>query len=141
MAENLRKVNAVLRYSQGSPTRGFSLTGMAYKSRWTSTDQVPQRLIDRGELSRFGALMRAVRGQHEAEHFAYLREHQNEVLLAGGLREGPESPFGGGLWVLAPMPRERAVQLVERDLYFLATRRPYRLFQWGKALSDIDVTL
>jgi len=56
VAENLRKVNAVLRYSQGSPTRGVSLTGMAYKSRWTSTDQVPQRLIDSGYLSRFGSL-------------------------------------------------------------------------------------
>jgi hypothetical protein len=56
VAENLKKVNAVLRYSQGSPTRGFSLTGMAYKSRWTATDQVPQRLIDSGELSRFGSL-------------------------------------------------------------------------------------
>ena len=33
VAENLQKVNAVLRYAQGSPTRGFSLTGMAYKSR------------------------------------------------------------------------------------------------------------
>jgi hypothetical protein len=48
--ENLKKANAVLRYSQGSPTRGFSLTGMAYKSRWTATDQVPERLIDSGEL-------------------------------------------------------------------------------------------
>jgi len=54
--ENLRKTSAVLRYSQGSPTRGFSITGMAYKSRWTSTDQVPERLIDSGELSRFGSL-------------------------------------------------------------------------------------
>ncbi|WP_256856717.1 TonB-dependent receptor [Variovorax sp. KK3] len=54
--ERLRKANAVLRYSQGSPTRGFSITGMAYKSRWTSTDQVPERLIDSGELPRFGSL-------------------------------------------------------------------------------------
>jgi outer membrane receptor protein involved in Fe transport len=54
--ENLRKVSALARYSQGSPTRGFSLTGMAYKSRWTATDQVPGRLIDSGELSRFGSL-------------------------------------------------------------------------------------
>ena len=54
--ENLKKTNAVLRYSQGSPTQGFSITGMAYKSRWTSTDQVPQRLIDSGELPRFGSL-------------------------------------------------------------------------------------
>jgi hypothetical protein len=29
---------------------------MAYKSRWTSTDQVPERLIDSGQLSRFGSL-------------------------------------------------------------------------------------
>jgi len=56
VAENLRKFNAVVRYSQGSPSRGFSITGMAYKSRWTSTDQVPQRLVDSGELSRFGSL-------------------------------------------------------------------------------------
>jgi hypothetical protein len=54
--ENLRKVSAVARYSQGSPTRGFSLTGMAYKSRWIATDQVPGRLIDSGELSHFGSL-------------------------------------------------------------------------------------
>jgi hypothetical protein len=54
--ENLRKASAVVRYSQGSPTRGFSLTGMAYKSRWTSTDQVPERLVDSGQLSRFGSL-------------------------------------------------------------------------------------
>ena len=85
--------------------------------------------------------MEAVREQHGDEHFVYLRENQKEILLAGGLRDGPESPFGGGLWVLAPMLRERAVHLVESDPYFLATRRPYRLLQWGKALRDIDVTL
>ncbi|MCZ2497919.1 TonB-dependent receptor plug domain-containing protein [Xylophilus sp. Kf1] len=56
VAENLKKVNAVLRLSQGSQRRGFSLTGMAYRSRWTSTDQVPQRLIDSGEIGRYGSL-------------------------------------------------------------------------------------
>ena len=54
--ERLRKVNAVVRYSQGSPVRGFSVTGMAYRSRWNATDQVPERLIDSGELPRFGSL-------------------------------------------------------------------------------------
>ena len=54
--ENLKKANAVLRYSQGSQARGFSITGMAYKSDWTATDQVPQRLIDSGELGRYGSL-------------------------------------------------------------------------------------
>lgn len=54
--ENFKKANAVLRYSQGSQSRGFSVTGMAYKSDWTATDQVPQRLIDSGELGRYGSL-------------------------------------------------------------------------------------
>ena len=54
--ENLKKANAVLRYSQGSPAEGFTITGMAYKASWNSTDQVPERLIDSGELSRFGSL-------------------------------------------------------------------------------------
>ncbi|MFT3721230.1 TonB-dependent receptor [Pseudorhodoferax sp.] len=54
--ERLRKANAVLRHSQGSPARGLQLTAMAYQARWISTDQVPERLIDGGGLPRFGSL-------------------------------------------------------------------------------------
>jgi hypothetical protein len=54
--ENLRKLNALVRFSSGSPTRGFSVTGMAYQSQWNSTDQIPQRLISSGAVSRFGTL-------------------------------------------------------------------------------------
>ena len=51
------KVNAVLRYSQGSVEDGFSLTGMAYKAKWNATDQIPQRAIDTGFISnRFDAI-------------------------------------------------------------------------------------
>jgi hypothetical protein len=39
----------VLRYSQGSRHDGFSVTGMAYEGRWTSTDQVARRAIDSGQ--------------------------------------------------------------------------------------------
>ncbi|MCJ0763983.1 TonB-dependent receptor [Variovorax terrae] len=56
VAENLKKINAVVRYSQGSQQRGFSVTGMAYRSSWTATDQIPQRLIDSGDIGRFGSL-------------------------------------------------------------------------------------
>ncbi len=50
------KLNGVLRYSQGTPENGFSLTGMAYSNRWNSTDQIPLRAIRSGELSRYGAI-------------------------------------------------------------------------------------
>lgn len=56
VAEDYRKLNGVLRYSQGTRQDGFSLTGMAYRGQWTSTDQVPQRAIDSGAVDRFGSL-------------------------------------------------------------------------------------
>lgn len=54
--ENLRKINALLRYSDGSRANGFDLTLMLYKSHWRSTDQVPQRAIDTGLIGRFGTV-------------------------------------------------------------------------------------
>ena len=54
--DNVRKINGVLRYSQGTATDGFTLTGMAYSNGWNSTDQVAQRAIDQGIINRFGTL-------------------------------------------------------------------------------------
>ena len=45
-----------VRYSQGTALEGFSITGMAYDNRWTSTDQVAKRAIDQGLIDRFGSL-------------------------------------------------------------------------------------
>jgi outer membrane receptor protein involved in Fe transport len=54
--DNLRKLNGVMRYSQGTAEEGFSLTGMAYVNRWNSTDQIPSRAIASGEIDLYGAL-------------------------------------------------------------------------------------
>jgi outer membrane receptor protein involved in Fe transport len=54
--ENLHRSNAVLRYSQFDSDGGFSVTGMAYRSRWDATDQIPQRAVDSGLVDRFGTL-------------------------------------------------------------------------------------
>jgi len=54
--ENYRKLNGILRYSQGTRHDGWSVTGMAYQGRWTSTDQIAQRAIDSGYVDRFGTL-------------------------------------------------------------------------------------
>ena len=61
--EDYRKLNGVLRYSEGSTVNGYALTAMAYKGQWTSTDQVPQRAIDQGLISRFGSLDSTSGGQ------------------------------------------------------------------------------
>ena len=54
--EDYRKVNGVLRYSQGTRENGWAVTGMAYSGKWTSTDQIAKRAIDSGLVDRFGTL-------------------------------------------------------------------------------------
>ena len=55
-AENFRKANAVLRYSQGYANNGWSVTAMGYQASWHSTDQIPKRAVDDGTLGRFDAI-------------------------------------------------------------------------------------
>jgi hypothetical protein len=53
LPEDLRKLSAVLRWSSAD-VDGLTVTAMAYRNRWNSTDQVPERAIDSGLIDRFG---------------------------------------------------------------------------------------
>jgi hypothetical protein len=55
-AEQLRKFNSMLRYSEGGEGGTRSLSLMAYTNRWTATDQIPERAVADGSLDRFGSL-------------------------------------------------------------------------------------
>ncbi len=85
--------------------------------------------------------MADVRRQQEAEHLRYLEMHHDEIPMAGGLRDGGQAGFVGGLWVFEVASRERAVALIEADPYQQACPRPYRLLAWGKALPHVQVTM
>jgi hypothetical protein len=52
----LRKISTVARYSQGTALDGFSVTGMAYAAKWTATNQIPERAVVSGLISRYGTL-------------------------------------------------------------------------------------
>jgi hypothetical protein len=54
--DDFKKVNALVRYSQGDALNGFAITGMGYQGRWDSTDQVPRRAVDDGRIGRFGTI-------------------------------------------------------------------------------------
>ncbi len=54
LPDDMRKVNSVIRYSQGDRQSGFSVTAMGYKADWNATDQIPLRAVESGSLSRFG---------------------------------------------------------------------------------------
>lgn len=52
--EDLQKVNALVKYSQGTPEHGWNLGFTGYHARWNATDQVPERAIASGLISRRG---------------------------------------------------------------------------------------
>ena len=68
--DKVRKINGVVRYSEGTADNGLSLTGMAYRNNWTSTDQVAQRAIDSGFIGRFGTLDPTDGGKSERYSFS-----------------------------------------------------------------------
>jgi hypothetical protein len=48
------KYNGLLRYSQGDPRNGLSLTFLGFSNHWHSTDQIPKRAVDSRQIDRFG---------------------------------------------------------------------------------------
>jgi hypothetical protein len=54
--EHVRKFNGVLKYTLTSGPSTLSLGFAAYSNNWDSTDQIPQRAVDQGLISRLGAI-------------------------------------------------------------------------------------
>jgi hypothetical protein len=54
--DDYQKVNGVLRYSRGYANNGWSVTAMAYRGRWNSTDQIPERAVTDTRIGRFDAV-------------------------------------------------------------------------------------
>ena len=54
--DNFNKGNLVLRYSQGTPNNGFSITGMFMDDAWHATNQIPERAVSAGLINLYGPL-------------------------------------------------------------------------------------
>ena len=79
--ERVRKVSGVLRYSQGTPDDGFSVTAMAYKNSWNATDQVPLRAVESGQIGRFGSLAPSDGGDTSRASLSYAMRRRTENHL------------------------------------------------------------
>lgn len=51
-----KKLNAVVKYSEGDADNGLSLTGFGYHGEWRATNQIPQRAVLDGDIERFGSI-------------------------------------------------------------------------------------
>jgi hypothetical protein len=61
--EDVRKKNGLLRYSTTAGTGRAHLTLMAYANRWNSPDQIPERAVRQGLISRLGSIDPTVGGK------------------------------------------------------------------------------
>ena len=56
VGDGYRKINGVLRYSQGDAKEGFNVTAMGYHGSWHATDQIPRRGVADERVPYFGAV-------------------------------------------------------------------------------------
>jgi outer membrane receptor protein involved in Fe transport len=81
--DDFRKVNAVLRYSQGEANEGFSITGMYYRALWNATTDQPVRSMDQSymqtldltAISRWGSLDPTDGGQSQRSSLSAVYSH------------------------------------------------------------------
>lgn len=76
------------------------------------------------------------RKRYGPDHLAYLKENQDEILIGGGLRDEPNGPYLGDMWVLEVESFQRAKELIESDPYYRPELRTYQLKVWGKAFDE-----
>ena len=81
--DDYRKVNAVLRYSEGEAHEGYSLTGMYYRGLWNATTDQPERAMDPAYMAtlnltpigRFGTLDPSDAGQTQRMSLSGVYSH------------------------------------------------------------------
>ena len=78
--DDYRKLNGLLRYTLPVGDQVFGFTAMGYSGRWNSTDQVPQRAVDSGDLGRYDTIDDSSGGT--SDRYSVSADHSTP--LAGG---------------------------------------------------------
>lgn len=78
-----------------------------------------------------------LRATHGDRHLAYVRGIERHILCAGGLREAPDGPQVGGMWILDVPTREAATALFQGDPFFQeGLRANVRVRHWTKGVWE-----
>jgi len=102
LSEQASKVNALLRYSDTTSRWHPQLTLMAYDAEWNATDQVPQRAIEQGRISRLGNIDPTLGGA------------SSRYALAIGFDEGGDEGWRGHAYLV-----RSSFELYSNFTYFL----------------------
>lgn len=80
LPEDTGKHNFLLKYSTTSDNYQAQIIATAYRNSWNATDQIPQREVDAGRLSRFGYIDKDIGG--ETSRYSLIAKASTENLEA-----------------------------------------------------------
>ena len=88
------------------------------------------RFIDRADC-------REIRERYLDAHLAWLGHRRQSILVAGSLRETPDSVPLGGLWVVEAESKNAARELFQTDPFWVhGMRESVEILHWSKAFPD-----
>ncbi len=67
--ENAIKLNLLLKYTRENEHSGYSLIATSYYGEWDSSDQIPERAVEQGLISRFGQIDDDLGGRAQRHSF------------------------------------------------------------------------
>lgn len=101
--QNLNSFKFLSRYSAGDAHSGYQLTLMGYDSKWDSTDQIPLRAVQSGQISALGFIDPTVGGETSRYSLSF----------------GMQREAGQGHWSLDAYAIDYDLQLYSNFTYFL----------------------
>jgi uncharacterized protein YciI len=70
-------------------------------------------------------------------HLAFLKHHAQHILGAGSLREQPEGPAVGSIWIVELPTKAEVETLCHQDPFWTGgLRRSMRILHWAKAFPE-----
>ena len=78
-----------------------------------------------------------LRQKHLAEHFSFLDNKKDKVLVAGSVREIPSDRALGGLWIIEAEDETEVRDIFKDDPFWVNNMRAsVRINRWVKAFPD-----
>lgn len=79
----------------------------------------------------------ALRSQHLQAHIDWVAAHQDQVRVAGSLREEMGQLPKGGLWIVEAPSKKSVHQLMQTDPFWTCgLRESVEVLHWSKALDQ-----
>lgn len=76
------------------------------------------------------------------DHFKWLRDNRDKVLLAGAVREELDGPGLGGLWIIEADSKDACEQVFQGDPFFAnGLRSKVEIFHYVKANPELSCTI